>query len=129
MNNIKKSNFELVGDFMRSCDQEVLVSPKLPESFVSDLRIKLIKEEVSEFIEALENKDLENVAKELADILYVVYGAGHSFGIDLDKCFIEVHESNMTKLGPDGKVVRREDGKIMKPDSYIPANIKKVLGL
>ena len=96
-------------------------------SGVSELRYDLIKEEVDELREALDNRDLVGVADALTDILYVTYGAGHSFGIDLDKCFEEVQSSNMSKLGEDGKPIYREDGKVLKGPTYFPPNLKKVI--
>ena len=89
--------------------------------------MELIREEYEELEEAIENKDMVEVADALTDLLYVVYGAGHAFGIDLDECFLEVHESNMSKLGPDGKAIYREDGKVMKSDLYFKPDIKAIL--
>lgn len=130
MSEKQKTNFEMVREFMNGFGQEAKTKPEFPDSKTVDLRISLIEEEVKEFVLAVyDEEDIANVAKELTDILYVVYGAGHAFGIDLDKCFAEVHKSNMTKFGPDGKVIRNENGKIMKSNYYVPANIKKVLDL
>lgn len=130
MSEKQKTNFEMVREFMNGFGQEAKTKPEFPDSKTVDLRISLIEEEVKEFIDAVyKEKDILNIAKELTDILYVVYGAGHAFGIDLDWCFAEVHKSNMTKFGPDGKVIRNENGKIMKSNYYVPANIKKVLDL
>lgn len=130
MSEKQKTNFEMVREFMDGFGQEAKTKPEFPDSKTVDLRISLIEEEVKEFIDAVyKEKDILNIAKELTDILYVVYGAGHAFGIDLDWCFAEVHKSNMTKFGPDGKVIRNENGKIMKSNYYVPANIKKVLDL
>jgi len=128
-----KTNFEMVGEFMNAFSQEVKTKPEIPDRSVCEFRIKLIKEEFDEVVHALlfsnkEDKKLAcEVAKELTDLLYVVYGAGHAFGIDLDKCFAEVQRSNMSKLGADGKPIKREDGKILKGERYVPADIEAVL--
>lgn len=123
-----KTNFEMVGEFMNGFGQEAKTKPEFPDRKTAELRISLIEEEVKEFVLAVyDEEDIANVAKELTDILYVVYGAGHAFGIDLDKCFAEVHKSNMTKFGPDGKVLRNEQGKIMKSKNYVPPDMKKLL--
>ena len=121
------TNFELVGDFMESMDQEVRLYPCFPEEEIQKLRKDLIEEELDEFTYALDNKNLIEVADALTDLLYVVYGAGHAFGIDLDECFKEVHRSNLSKLGPDFKPIKREDGKVLKPDTYSPPDLKTVL--
>jgi len=121
------TNFELVGDFMEACDQEVLSSPTFPDWNIQELRVSLIEEEFKELLDGISRDDIVEVADALTDLLYVVYGAGHSFGIDLDACFAEVHRSNMTKLGPDGRAIKREDGKIMKPESYSPPNLESIL--
>jgi predicted HAD superfamily Cof-like phosphohydrolase len=112
------SNFEKVGDFMESFGQGVLVSPIFPSEKLALLRINLIEEELQELCDGINKGSMLEVADALTDILYVVYGAGHAFGIDLDDCFKEVHRSNMTKLGVDGKPVYREDGKILKGEGY-----------
>ena len=123
------TNFELVGDFMESMDQEVGLYPCFPEEEIQKLRKDLIEEELDEFTYALDNKNLIEVADALTDLLYVVYGAGHAFGIDLDECFKEVHRSNLSKLGPDFKPIKREDGKVLKPDTYSPPDLKTVLAI
>ena len=118
----------MVGQFMNGFGQETKTKPDWPDFKTVELRVKLIEEETKEFVSAVYvEEDIANVAKELTDILYVVYGAGHAFGIDLDKCFAAVHRSNMTKLGPDGKVLRNEHGKIMKNQNYVPPDMKKLL--
>lgn len=121
------TNFELVGDFMEACDQEVLSSPTFPDWNIQELRVSLIEEEFKELLDGISRDDIVEVADALTDLLYVVYGAGHSFGIDLDACFAEVHRSNMTKLGPEGRAIKREDGKIMKPESYSPPDLESIL--
>lgn len=121
------TNFELVGDFMEACDQQVLSSPTFPDWNIQELRVSLIEEEFKELLDGISRDDIVEVADALTDLLYVVYGAGHSFGIDLDACFAEVHRSNMTKLGPEGRAIKREDGKIMKPESYSPPNLESIL--
>lgn len=123
------SNFELVGDFMEAVGQDVLVSPQWPNRDTVDLRLDLIQEELEELEVAVSNKDMVEVADALTDLLYVIYGTGQAFGIDLDECFEEVHRSNMSKLGPDGRVLRREDGKILKPEGYFPPDLESVLAL
>jgi predicted HAD superfamily Cof-like phosphohydrolase len=112
------SNFEKVGDFMEAFGQEVLYIPTLPDFNLAALRLDLIEEEVQELRDGLGKKSMLEIADALTDILYVVYGAGHSFGIDLDDCFHEVHRSNMTKLGEDGRPMYRDDGKVMKGPNY-----------
>ena len=112
------SNFEKVGDFMEAFGQEVLYIPTLPGFNLSELRLDLIEEEVQELRDGLDKKSMFEIADALTDILYVVYGAGHAFGIDLDDCFNEVHRSNMTKLGEDGRPMYRDDGKVMKGPNY-----------
>ena len=123
------TNFELVGDFMESMDQEVQLSPEFPEEHIQRLRINLIEEELDELQLAVDNEDMVEIADALTDLLYVVYGAGHAFGIDLDDCFHEVHRSNLSKLGEDFKPIKREDGKVMKPDTYSPPDLKSVLAI
>jgi len=123
------TNFELVGDFMESMDQEVRIKPTFPDDRIQKLRLDLIEEELDELQYGIDNKDLVEIADALTDLLYVVYGAGHSFGIDLDECFHEVHRSNMSKLGPDFKPIKREDGKVMKPATYSPPDLKTVLAI
>ena len=95
------TNFELVGDFMESMDQDIFLDPEFPDEHTQRLRINLIEEELDELQMAVDNQDMVEVADALTDLLYVVYGAGHAFGIDLDDCFHEVHRSNLSKLGPD----------------------------
>jgi predicted HAD superfamily Cof-like phosphohydrolase len=119
------SNFESVGDFMEAFGQEVLCKPTLPNIDLSALRLDLIDEEVQELRDGLGKRSMLEIADALTDILYVVYGAGHAFGIDLDECFCEVHRSNMTKLGPDGRPMYREDGKVMKGPNYSEPNLEQ----
>ena len=124
---IGSTNFELAGDFMNSFGQEVLTEPTLPEQNLAKLRLELIREEVEELNVGIEGMDIVEIADALTDILYVVYGAGHAFGIDLDECYREVHRSNMSKLGADGKPIYREDGKILKGPDYFHPNLKDIL--
>ena len=121
------TNFELVEDFMEAMGQDVNVVPTFPEEEIQRLRLDLIEEELDELHYAIDNKDMVEIADALGDLLYVVYGAGHAFGIDLDECFKEIHASNMSKLGPDGKPIKREDGKVLKPDTYFPPDLKNIL--
>lgn len=121
------TNFERVKQFMNTFGQEVKSSPEFPDLVIQMLRVELIKEELQELQEAIHAKDIVEVADALTDLLYVVYGAGAAFGIDLDACFEEVHESNMSKLMPDGTVKRREDGKVLKGPNFFEPNLKKVL--
>ena len=123
------TNFELVEDFMEAMGQDVNVVPTFPEEDIQRLRLDLIEEELDELHYAIDNKDIVEIADALGDLLYVVYGAGHAFGIDLDECFKEIHASNMSKLGPDGKPIKREDGKVLKPDTFFPPDLKSILGL
>lgn len=123
-----QTNASKVRSFMKIFGQEVKQYPEFPENKTLDLRLKLIKEEVAELIEGVELRDIENVAKELTDVLYVTYGMGASLGIDLDACFTEVHRSNLSKL-ENGRVLYREDGKVMKGKDYSSANIREVLTL
>ena len=123
------TNFELVEDFMEAMGQEVNAVPTFPEEEIQRLRLDLIEEELDELHYAIDNKDMVEIADALGDLLYVVYGAGHAFGIDLDECFKEIHASNMSKLGPDGKPIKREDGKVLKPDTFFPPDLKSILGL
>mgnify|MGYP003632350353 FL=1 len=127
MSSIEISNFEKVGDFMEAFGQEVLVEPIFPDFNLAALRLDLIEEEVQELRDGLGKGSLLEVADALTDILYVVYGAGHSFGIDLDDCFNEVHRSNMTKLGEDGRPMYRDDGKVMKGPNYETPNLEQFL--
>ena len=121
------SNFDDVKIFMKTYDQEIKENPEFPEEKVIDLRISLIKEELDEFQEALKEKNLVEVADALTDLLYVTYGAGLAFGIDLDKCFAEVQRSNMSKLGADGKPIYNEQGKVMKGSRYYKPNLKQFI--
>ena len=121
------TNFELVGDFMEVFGQEIKDEPVLPDWNTCALRLDLITEEVKELEVALANENLIDIADALTDILYVVYGAGHAFGIDLDACFEEVHRSNMSKLGQDGKPVYREDGKVLKGPDYFDPDLAAIL--
>ena len=121
------SNFNKVWHFMYSFGQETLVKPTLPNDDLAELRVDLIQEEVDELQEALAAKDIVEIADALTDILYVTYGAGHAFGIDLDTCFTEVHRSNMSKLGIDGKPIYREDGKVLKGRGYTPPQLAKII--
>ena len=119
------SNFDSVRKFMKTFGQEVKEKAGFPNEKITSLRYDLIKEELDEFKEALDKKDLKEVADALTDILYVTYGAGHAFGIDLDKCFEEVQNSNMSKLGEDGKPIYNENGKVLKGPKYFKPNLKK----
>ena len=121
------NNFGKAGEFMNVFGQETLTKPTLPGYGLGALRIDLIEEELDELKEAIVDQDIVEIADALTDILYVVYGAGHAFGIDLDKCYAEVHRSNMTKLDEDGKPLFREDGKVMKSSSYEPPNLSKII--
>ena len=122
------SNFTDVKKFMQTFGQEVKNRPAFPEEKIQNLRIKLIDEELKEFREAIKNKDIVEVADALTDILYVTYGAGHAFGIDLDKCFQEVQNSNMSKLDENGSPIYNKDGKVMKGPKYFKPDLKKILG-
>ena len=119
------SNFNKVGTFMKTFGQEVKSKPSFSTEKINKLRIDLIKEELEELTEAMENKDLLEVADALTDILYVTYGAGHAFGIDLDKCFDEVQNSNMSKLDENGKPIYNEAGKVMKGPNYFKPDLSK----
>tara|TARA_B100000963_G_C22617599_1_gene668164 strand:- start:817 stop:1185 length:369 start_codon:yes stop_codon:yes gene_type:complete len=121
------NNFEKVKKFMQTFGQEIKIKPNFPEDRIANLRFKLIEEELFELKEAIKEKDIIEVADALTDILYVTYGAGHAFGIDLNKCFDEVQNSNMSKLGLDGKPIYNEDGKVMKGPNYYKPNLKKYL--
>ena len=121
------SNFNKVKTFMETFGQEVKTKPSFSSDKINSLRYDLIKEELEELKEAMENKDLLEVADALTDILYVTYGAGHAFGIDLDKCFEEVQSSNMSKLGEDGKPTYNESGKVMKGPKYFKPDLAKFL--
>ena len=121
------SNFNKVKTFMETFGQEVKIKPSFSTDKVNSLRYDLIKEELDELKVAIENNDLLEVADALTDILYVTYGAGHAFGIDLDKCFEEVQNSNMSKLDKNGKPIYNESGKVMKGPSYFKPNLKKFI--
>ena len=121
------TNFKKVGEFMKAFGQEVKTLPNLSSEKINNLRINLIDEELNELKEAIKERNLIEVADALTDILYVTYGAGHAFGINLDKCFMEVQKSNMSKLGNDGKPIYNEHGKVMKGPNYFKPNLKKVL--
>ena len=119
------SNFQSVKKFMETFGQEIKEKASFPNDKITSLRYELIKEELDEFKEAIDKKDIKEVADALTDILYVTYGAGHAFGIDLDKCFEEVQNSNMSKLGNDGKPIYNEKGKVMKGPNYFKPNLNK----
>ena len=119
------SNFSKVGTFMKTFGQEVKIKPSFSTDKINKLRLDLIKEELEELTEAMNNKDLLEVADALTDILYVTYGAGHAFGIDLDKCFDEVQNSNMSKLDKDGKPIFNDSGKVMKGPNYFKPDLSK----
>ncbi len=119
------TNFKKVGVFMKTFGQEVKNKPSFSTEKINQLRISLIQEELDELKEAMTNNDLLEVADALTDLLYVTYGAGHSFGIDLDKCFNEVQNSNMSKLGEDGKPIYNEFGKVMKGPNYFKPDLSK----
>ena len=121
------TNFELVKKFMQTFSQEVRTEASFPSEKIINLRFDLIREELSELKDAIEKKDIREVADALTDILYVTYGAGHAFGINLDKCFEEVQNSNMSKLGPDGKPIYNEHGKVMKGPDYFKPDLSKFL--
>ena len=121
------SNFDEVKVFMKTYSQEVKSTPDFPENKILKLRIDLIQEELEELKEAIANKDIVEVADALTDILYVTYGAGHSFGINLDDCFSEVQRSNMSKLGVDGKPIFNESGKVLKGPNYFKPDLKKYI--
>ena len=121
------SNFKKVKTFMETFGQEIKTKPSFSTDKINSLRYDLIKEELEELKAAMESKDLLEVADALTDILYVTYGAGHAFGIDLDKCFDEVQNSNMSKLGKNGKPIYNEAGKVMKGPKYFKPNLSKFL--
>jgi predicted HAD superfamily Cof-like phosphohydrolase len=121
------SNFNKVKIFMETFGQEVKKKPSFSNDKINKLRYALIEEELNELKEAMQNKDLLEVADALTDILYVTYGAGHAFGIDLDKCFNEVQKSNMSKLGSDNKPIYNDEGKVMKGPKYFKPNLSKFL--
>ena len=121
------TNFENVEKFMRTFGQEVKTKAGFPKDKIVNLRLDLIREELSELTEAIKKKDIKEVADALTDILYVTYGAGHAFGINLDKCFKEVQNSNMSKLGSDGKPIYNELGKVMKGPNFFKPNLEKFI--
>ena len=121
------TNFNKVKLFMKSCGQEVKNKPSFSTTKINELRFNLIKEELEELKEAMSNNDLLEVADALTDILYVTYGAGHAFGINLDECFDEVQKSNMSKLDLEGKPIFNDDGKVMKGPNYFKPNLKKFI--
>jgi predicted HAD superfamily Cof-like phosphohydrolase len=123
------SNFNKVKAFMNTYGQDVKEKAEFPENKIVQLRIDLIEEELNELKEAIKNKDIVEVADALTDILYVTYGAGHSFGVNLDECFDEVQRSNMSKLGEDGKPIYNDSGKVMKGPNYFAPNLKKIVNL
>ena len=121
------TNFEMVKEFMETFGQTVRTKPTLLDRETTDLRLDLIFEEAGEVQAAVDENDIQNIAKELTDLLVVTYGAGAAYGIDLDACFKEVHRSNMSKLGEDGLPIYRSDGKVLKGPNYSPANLKEIV--
>ena len=121
------SNFDEVKVFMKTYGQEIKLTPDFPENKILKLRIDLIQEELDELKEAIDNRDIVEVADALTDILYVTYGAGHSFGINLDDCFSEVQRSNMSKLDENGKPVFNDNGKVLKGPNYFKPDLKKYI--
>ena len=121
------TNFEKVGVFMKTFGQDVKQSPSFSTDKINELRISLIKEELNELIEAMNKKDLVELADALTDILYVTYGAGHAFGVNLDKCFEEVQNSNMSKLDSNGKPIYNDNGKVMKGPNYFKPDLSKYI--
>ena len=121
------TNFEKVGLFMKTFGQEVKIKAELSNNKINELRISLINEELEEIKEAIRNNDIKEAADALTDILYVTYGAGHAFGINLDKCFDEVQRSNMSKLGENGKPIYNDAGKVMKGPKYFKPDLSKFL--
>ena len=121
------TNFEKVGTFMKTFGQDVKQRPAFSTDKINELRVSLIKEELDELIEAMNKKDLVEVADALTDILYVTYGAGHAFGINLDDCFEEVQNSNMSKLDKDGKPIYNDKGKVMKGPNYFKPDLSKFI--
>ena len=119
------SNFKSVKKFMETFGQEIKEKASFPDDKITSLRYDLIREELSELKDAIDNKNITEVADALTDILYVTYGAGHAFGIDLDRCFEEVQNSNMSKLGADGKPIFNESGKVMKGPNYFKPDFTK----
>ena len=122
------SNFEKVGKFMKTFGQEVHNKAKFPDEKIVKLRYDLIAEELEEFKVALKDRDIKEVADALTDLLYVIYGAGHAFGIDLDACYQEVHSSNMSKLDENGRPIKRDDGKVLKGPNFFDPDLSYILG-
>ena len=121
------TNFESVREFMETFGQEIKEKAQFPNEKITTLRHDLIKEDLDELKEAIDNNDIKEVADALTDILYVTYGAGHAFGINLDKCFEEVQNSNMSKLGSDGKPIFNDKGKVMKGPNYFKPDLNKLV--
>ena len=121
------TNFDKVGTFMKTFGQEVKTKPSFSSDKINNLRLGLIKEELDELKDAMNKNDIVEVADALTDILYVTYGAGHAFGINLDKCFNEVQNSNMSKLDINGKPIYNEFGKVMKGPNYFKPDLKKII--
>jgi predicted HAD superfamily Cof-like phosphohydrolase len=121
------SNFQSVKKFMQTFGQEIKNRAEFPNEKIVKLRYDLIKEELEELNQAIKDKDIKEVADALTDILYVTYGAGHAFGVDLDKCFNEVQQSNMSKIGSNGKPIYNESGKVMKGPDYFKPDLNKFL--
>ena len=121
------TNFEKVGVFMKTFGQEIKTKSELSSEKINNLRVSLIEEELNELKEAIRNKDLKETIDALTDILYVTYGAGHAFGVNLDACFDEVQKSNMSKLGDDGKPIYNDQGKVMKGPKYFKPNLSKFI--
>ena len=121
------SNFQSVKKFMQTFGQEVKDRSEFPNEKIAQLRYDLIKEELEELNQAIKDRDMKEIADALSDILYVTYGAGHAFGIDLDKCFQEVQRSNMSKLGSDGKPIYNNSGKVLKGPNYFKPDLNKFL--
>ena len=119
------TNFESVKKFMETFGQEIKEKAEFPDKKITELRFDLIQEELEELKDAIEKKDIKEVADALTDILYVTYGAGHAFGINLDKCFQEVQNSNMSKLGQDGKPIYNDKGKVLKGPNYFKPNLTR----
>ena len=121
------TNFEMVAEFMTAFDQDVHTTVHMPDEETQELRVELIREELQELVDSIQDSDTIEIADALTDLLYVIYGAGHAFGLDLDTCFKEVHASNMSKLGDDGKPIHREDGKVLKGPNFFQPNLHKCL--
>ena len=122
------TNFELAGDFMEAFGQQVRDEPLWPDFSTRELRLELIREEYTELEDAIDQKDMVAVADALTDLLYVIYGAGHAFGIDLDACYQEVHSSNMSKLDENGRPIKRDDGKVLKGPNFFDPDLSYILG-